>query len=94
MDGTPLEQALMNKLQVTITYTKEKTGEVKIHTGGITKIGVNKAGKPALWLWDTSLQDNIRQMLLSNINSFQVLDTPFVVPNGWPLELNGQIIGY
>lgn len=93
-DMTVLIQAATNKLQVTITYTKKSTGEVVTHTGGIYEIGVNKSGAPCCWIWDTSRNDSIRQFLLENINSLQVLETPFFPPNAWPIKINGQIIGY
>ena len=87
--------ACQNKLQVTITYTKKTTGEVKVYTGGIQEIGgVNKAGQPCLWFWDLSTNDHIRDFLLSNINSIQVLDTPYVNMSGFPIKINGVEIGY
>ena len=93
-DMTALVQAATNKLQVTLTYTKKSTGEMVTHTGGIYEIGVNKAGAQVLWLWDIIANDNIRQFLIANINSIQVLDTPFFPPNPWPIKIGGQIIGY
>jgi hypothetical protein len=89
----PLITALQGKLQVTLTYEKKTTGEVVTHTGGIYEIGSNKQGVPVLWLWDTTLNDNIRQFLLSNIIDAQVLDVPFQTNGLFPLKLNGQVIG-
>jgi hypothetical protein len=92
-DLSVLQQAAINKLQVTLNYTKETTGEVVVHTGGIYEIGVNKRGNPVIWLWDVTTNDNIRQFLISNINSFQVLDIPFFPPHPWPIKIDGQIVG-
>jgi hypothetical protein len=82
-------KALQNKLQVTINYTKKSTGEAVTHTGGIQEIDGN-----ILWLWDTSLNDHIRKFLLENITGIQVLDVPFFPTGGFPLKLNGEILGY
>jgi hypothetical protein len=90
----PLIEALQNKKIVTLNYVKSTTGESVIHTGGIQEIGVNQAGAQVLWLWDTQLNDHIRQFLLSNIDNYQVLDEDYAPVNGWPLKLNGEIIGY
>jgi len=89
----PLILALKNKKIVTLVYLKETTGETVTHTGGIYEIGPNKAGKESLWLWDTELNDHIRNFLIENIDSFQVLDTDFNPPYPWPLKLNGEIVG-
>jgi|GEM_PF-3131064 hypothetical protein len=93
-DIQPLVVALQNKLQVTLTYQKKTTGEIVTHTGGIYEIGPHKkTGVSTLWLWDTALNDHIRDFIIDNIQSFQVLQTPFQ-PNGiWPLKLNGEVIG-
>ena len=93
-DMEALTQATTNKLQVVITYTKKSTGEVVTHTCGIYEIGQNKSGAPCVWGWDVNSNDSIRQFLIANINSIQVLDTPFFPPNAWPIKINGQIIGY
>ena len=85
--------ALRNSFQVTLVYQKKTTGETVTHTGGIQEIGVNKAGNSCLWLWDTSLNDHIRDFLLSNIVSYQVLNLPYISTTGFPLKLNGEIIG-
>ncbi|MFA5397485.1 MAG: hypothetical protein WC346_15860 [Methanogenium sp.] len=93
-DIQPLVVALTNKLQVTLVYQKKKTGEIVTHTGGIYEIGPHKkTGVYTLWLWDTSLNDHIRDFIVDNIQSFQVLEIPFV-PNGlFPLKYNGEIVG-
>lgn len=90
-DIDPLIEALTNHLQVTLNYTK-KNGEVVTHTGGIYEIGTNKAGNAVIWLFDTQSNDHIRQFLISNIDSFQILDTPFSDTFGWGFKLNGDII--
>ena len=87
-----LVNALTSKLQVTLTYQKKTTGEVVTYTGGIYEIGANRAGNPCLWLWDTSMNDHIRDFLLSNIISYQVLQLPFLPDPAFPLKLNGEII--
>jgi len=92
-DVGPLIEALKGKLQVALTYTKEKTQETVMHTGGIYELGVNKAGNAVLWMWDTTSNDHIRQFLINNIQSFQVLDTPFFPPHPWPFKVNGEIVG-
>lgn len=87
--------ACQNKLQVTITYTKKTTGETKVYTGGIQEIGgVNKAGQPCIWFWDVSRNDTIRDFLLDNIQSIQVLDIPYINTTGFPIKINGVEIGY
>jgi hypothetical protein len=93
LDIDALAAATQNKLQVTLTYTKKATGETVVHTGGVYEIGVNKSGAPCVWLWDTSLNDNIRQFLTENIISLQVLDIPFSPPQPYPIKINGQIVG-
>lgn len=87
-----LVNALTSRMQVTLTYQKKTTGEVVTHTGGIYEIGVNKAGNPCLWLWDTSKNDHIRDFLLSNIVSCIPLQIPFQPDPQFPLKLNGEII--
>ncbi len=98
LDQTSMEAmvtACQNKLQVTITYMKKTTGETKVYTGGIQEVGgVNKAGQPCIWFWDMSTQDHIRDFLLSNIVSIQVLDIPYPNTNGFPIKINGVEIGY
>jgi hypothetical protein len=92
-DLGPLYTACQNKLQVTISYTKETTGEFVSHTGGIYEIGANKKGNDVVWIWDTALGDHIRQFLISNINELEVLATPFIPPEPYPIKINGEIIG-
>jgi hypothetical protein len=41
-----------------------------------------------------STQDHIRDFLLSNIVSIQVLDIPYPNTNGFPIKINGVEIGY
>ncbi len=92
VDVTILEQAAVNKLQITITYMKE-SGEVVSHTGGIYEIGPNKKGAPSFWLWDTEVNDHIRNFLLDNIQNVQVLDIPFIPPQPYPIKINGIEVG-
>uniref|UniRef100_A0A7C3SMS8 WYL domain-containing protein n=1 Tax=Dictyoglomus turgidum TaxID=513050 RepID=A0A7C3SMS8_9BACT len=92
-DLAALEKATANKLQVVINYTKKTTGEAVTHVCGIYEIGYNKAGEPCVWGWDVNSNDNIRQFLISNIDSIQILDVPFYPPHPWPIKINGQIIG-
>jgi hypothetical protein len=92
-DVAPLYEACRAKLQVTISYMKETTGEFVTHTGGIYKIGENKKGNAAFWLWDVNLNDTIRQFLISNIDNLEVLSVPFIPPHPeWPIEIDGEII--
>lgn len=91
----PLVEAMRNKLQVTLVYLKKTTGEIVTHTGGIYEINANDPTSGAvLWLWDTTTNDKIRKFLIGNIQSFQVLQTPFQTNGIWPLKLNGQELGY
>jgi hypothetical protein len=90
----PLLDALRNKLQVTLTYTKKTTGETVTHTGGIYEINSADKSGPVLWLWDTTTNDNIRKFLLGNIVNVQVLATPFQTNGMWPLKIDGQEIGF
>jgi hypothetical protein len=93
-DISPLITALQNRLQVTLTYQKEKDGSIVTHTGGIYEIGPHKTtGRNTLWLFDTTLNDRIRNFIIDNIQSFQVLQIPFIPNGAWPLTLNGEIIG-
>lgn len=92
VDINPLIEATKGRKQVVLEYQKKSTGEIVTHTGGIYEIGSNKSGEPCLWLWDTALGDNIRQFLLSNIQSFQVLEADFFPPNSWPIKVNGEIV--
>lgn len=92
-DINPLVEATKAKKQVTLNYRKESNGEIVEHSGGIYEIGINKAGNSCLWLWDVNLNDHIRQFLLSNINSFQVLNVDFFPPQAWPIKINGEIVG-
>lgn len=94
VERDPLVEALIHKKIVTLEYTKATTGEIVSHTGGIYEIGTNKKGDNCLWLWDTNSNDTIRQFLLSNIESYQILDADFMPPNPWPLKLDGSEIGY
>lgn len=87
-----LVNALRNRMQVTLTYQKKTTGQIVTHTGGIYEIGANKVGNPCLWLWDTSTNDHIRDFLLSNIISYQVLQLSFQPSPEFPLKLNGEIL--
>jgi hypothetical protein len=87
-DLAPLYEACQNKLQVSLDYTK-KDGILVQHTGGIYEI---RASDGCMFLWDTSLNDNIRKFLFSGINNFQVLDAQFFPPNPWPIVIDGQII--
>lgn len=86
-DLTPLIEAATNKLQIILDYTKTN-GEVVTHQGGIYEIRDNY-----LWLWDTNLNDNIRKFIISNINSYQILDIAFFPPQPWPIKINGDIVG-
>ncbi len=93
-DTTPLITALQNKLQVTLTYLKESSGEVVTHTGGIQEIGPHSTtGRATLWLWDTSLNDHIRNFVIDNIQAVQVLQLPYIPTQPWPFKLNGAVIG-
>ena len=83
-----LAQACQNKLQVIINYTKKTTGEFVTHTCGIQEINGN-----LIWGWDISLQDHIRKFLLENIQSIEVLNIPYIVTNGYPIKINGAIVG-
>lgn len=87
-DITPLIDACRNKLQVTLNYTKKTTGEMVVHTGGIYEIRDDR-----IWLWDTNENTNIRQFIIGNIDSFQVLNVPFFPPREWPIKINGEIVG-
>ena len=91
-DVAPLYEACRAKLQITITYVKETTGEYVTHTGGIYKIGQNKKGNAAVWIWDVNVNDTIRQFLISNIENLEVLTFPFIPPQPWPIEIDGEII--
>ena len=88
-----LAQACQNKLQVIINYTKKTTGEFVTHTCGIQEIGVDKVGEPCVWGWDVNLNDHIRIFLIAYIQSIQVLNIPYIVTNGFPIKLNGVIVG-
>jgi len=88
-DINPLIEAAKARKMVSLEYEKKTTGEFVNHRGGIYEIGTNKAGAPCLWLWDTDLNTGIRQFLLSNIMSFQVLDIAFDPPQPWPIKING-----
>lgn len=92
IDADALVTALQSHKQVTLVYTKKETGEVVTHTGGVYEIGPNKAGNQVVWLWDTQANDHIRQFLIDNINSFQVLDADFTDMFGWGFKLNGTPI--
>lgn len=87
----PLVEALRAHKCITLEYLKEN-GEQVQHSGGITEIGVNKKGNQALWLFDTYLNDHIRQFLISNIQSFQVLDREYIDSFGWGFKLNGMLL--
>lgn len=88
----PIVEATRNKLQITIDYQKETTGENVVHTGGVYEIGTSKGGKPCIWLWDLERNDHIRCFLLDNITRVQVLDASFV-PTAFPIKINGEIVG-
>ena len=92
IDENALVMAHQAHKQVTLTYMKEKTGEIVTHTGGIYEIGTNKLGKPVVWLWDTFANDNIRQFIIANIQNLQVLDVDFQDVFGWGFKMNGTII--
>jgi len=98
LDQTSLEAlttACQNKLQVTLTYVKKTTGETVVHTIGVQELGgVNKAGQPVVWGWDTSLNDHIRAFLVDFIQGVQVLDIPYINSTGFPIKINGVEIGY
>ena len=83
----PLVEALTHKKQVTLTYTKEKTAETVVHTGGLYEID---GSRNCLFLWDTSLNDHIRRFKLDNIISYEILDIDFIDNFGWGFKLNGQ----
>jgi hypothetical protein len=87
-------KACQNKLQVVLTYLKKTTGETVVHTVGIQEIGVDKKGQPCVWGFDVSLQDHIRIFLIDYIEGIQVLDTPYFPQGGYPIKINGEIIGY
>lgn len=89
-DLGPLEEATKARKLVTLQYSKKTTGENVTHTGGVYEIGVNKAGNPCVWLWDTILNDHIRNFLISNIENFQVLDQDFIPPQPYPIKINGM----
>lgn len=92
IDINPLIEAARNKLQVTINYTKQN-GEFVSHTGGIYEIGNNSKGNDVVWLWDTMVNDHIRQFLVGNINSFSVLSAPFMPPQPYPIIIYGETVG-
>lgn len=91
IDMEPVIVALRNKLQVILTYVK-KNGETVVHTGGMYEIGVNKAGNEVIWLWDTALNDHIRQFLVVNVTAIQVLDISFFPPQPYPIKLDGEVV--
>ena len=92
-DIQPLITALQNHLQITLTYLKATTSEIVVHTGGIQEIGPHSVtGKATLWLWDSSLNDHIRNFIIDNIQSFEVLQLPYQPNPAWPLKLNGEVI--
>lgn len=93
-DMQALVTATTNKLQVVINYTKKTTGEFVTHTCGIVEIGVNvKSGEPGIYAWDVNFNDNIRFFVMANINSIEVLNLPFFPQGGYPIKINGQIVG-
>ena len=93
-DMQALVTATTNKLQVVINYVKKTTGEYVTHTCGIQEIGAhNKSGEPGIWGWDTSLNDNIRFFAMANIQSIEVQNIPFFPVGGYPIKINGQIVG-
>jgi len=83
-----LKQALRGKLKISMTYTKETTGEVKNYTLGIYEIRENEN---QLWGWVDGAT-HIRHFKISNIGPIQVLSTPFVRPEPHPIILNGETI--
>jgi hypothetical protein len=85
--------ALTNMRLISLTYTKEKTGEMVNHKGGMYEIGTNKAGREVIWLWDTDRNDTIRQFLIDNIVSYDIHpEEEFIRTNPWPIKLYGEII--
>jgi hypothetical protein len=95
VDLEALAEALRAHKQVMLIYTKKDkatglhTGDVVTHTGGLHEI------KPdgTIWLWDTSLNDTIRQFKPEGVNSYEVLATDFVpVHPEWGFKLMGEII--
>jgi hypothetical protein len=92
-DTQPLITALQNHLQVNLTYLKETSGEIVNHVVGIYEIGPHKTtGKATLWGWDVNTNDRIRNFIIDNIQSIQVLEVPFIPNGAWPLKLNGEVI--
>lgn len=91
-DLEPIIEAARNKLQVVLDYTKTN-GEVVQHKVGIYEIGANPKGNEVIWGWDVDRNDSIRQFLIANINSFEVLADPFFPPQPWPIKINGEIVG-
>ncbi len=89
-DIQALVEAATHRLQVSFTYLKATSGETVQHTGGIVEI----TSDGRMWLWDTTLNDHIRQFFMSNMNSPTVLQQPFdnMAAGGFPLKINGQII--
>jgi len=88
-DIEALVEAALNRLQVSLNYTKATTGEIVNHKGGIVEI---RSSEGILYLWDTTLNDHIRKFILANINSFQVLPEKFdyMSAGGYPIVINGQ----
>lgn len=87
IDMDVLLQAHMAHMQITIDYTKASTGEAVTHTGGIYEIRGDR-----MFLWDTTLNDTIRQFIIGGITRLEVLAMPFTPTQGWPYKLNGTII--
>jgi hypothetical protein len=90
VDAAPLYEACRGKLQVALTAYTKKDGSISSdHVGGIYEID---SAKGLIWIWDTNRNDTIRKFFISNIDSFQVLDTVFFPPQPWPIQIDGEII--
>jgi predicted DNA-binding transcriptional regulator YafY len=83
-----LIQALRGQFKINMTYTKVTTGETKTYVLGIYEI---REGEDQLWGWVDGAS-HIRQFKISSISSVQVLSTPFVRPEPYPIILNGEIL--
>ena len=94
IDMDALAQAVRAKKQVVLTYQKKdkatglQTGAIVTHTGGIYEIKVDGS----IWLWDTTLNDTIRQFKPEGILNYEVLATDFLPTQSWPIKVLGEII--
>jgi len=94
IDLSPLVEGVRAKKLVMLQYQKKDkatglhTGEIVMHTGGVYEI------KPdgTIWLWDTTLNDNIRQFKPDGILSFEILAEDFIAMQPWPIKINEEII--